>query len=136
MIRKVKILTLFFVISLLLPFTYLIKSVLPFHAFISLLGKRQLTIEEHDLHKINQARLIKRAIFWVNKFYPGELNCLTQAATTKFISRLFGVNTTVYIGIKSKEQDSYDAHAWHACNQIIISGGGEVLKYKIMETIS
>jgi hypothetical protein len=117
----------------LLPVVQLLKGLLPFNQFIRLIGTRGNQSQIKDAYMYPRARRLKKAMSLVNGISPVRLNCLTQATTTKLIAHLLSIKSTVYVGVKKGDTSEYDAHAWHAFDNIIISGGGDILSYQVMD---
>ena len=74
--------------------------------------------EKADISPAYIALVVQR----VSKLVPGAL-CLAQAVTAQRLLARFGYETTMRIGVKSKEVGDLKAHAWLIHEGRVILGG-------------
>ncbi len=89
--------------------------------FIPLLNGRQC----------QQAQLIGRLVQGVARFTPWESNCFPQALTSKLLLNLYGIPSTLFLGLR-REDDEMLAHAWVAAGSVAVCGGRSFHQYAVV----
>jgi hypothetical protein len=110
--------------------------ILPLRWYSKILGEQNKdTIGEvsdlsrHKIYKISVAIVRSRKVF------PWENRCLIEAITGKILLRHYGLNSTLYLGVR-KEDKLLAAHAWLRCGDIFVTGRRGMNKFNVVSTFS
>jgi len=68
-----------------------------------------------------QVRLVAWALEVTHRELPRLGGCLPQAIAAKIMLRRRGVPSTLYLGVRRK--DDLEAHAWLRCGNVVLTGG-------------
>ena len=79
------------------------------------------TIGDDSLQQ--QRTLVKQALGWCKIYSPWNTECYTMAITGKILLRQIGIDSTLYIGFRKKEDQSMEGHAWLRSGNVMITGG-------------
>jgi len=109
---------------------------IPLKWYAKLLGKQHKETEgvlsdflNHKIYKISAAIVRSR------KVIPWENQCLTEAIAGKILLRQYGLNGTLYFGVR-KENNSFTAHAWLRCGEIYVTGRRGMNNFHVVSTFS
>ncbi len=69
------------------------------------------------------------AVELAGRYLPIAGTCLTQALTTKVLLARRGHQTILHIGVVTKEQEEFQAHAWLESEGEVVIGGHELKRY-------
>jgi hypothetical protein len=113
-----------------------------FSWYESLLGKRNYISPLNNLDSKQQDKIlhIQQIIYSVGKYTPWQSKCLVKALSAKWILANFGIQSTIYFGIRQHEipEGKMDllAHAWLKVGDQFITGKRGYRKYKVVNFYS
>lgn len=109
----------------------LIVFIFPFKFIASLLGaKSKVLSNDMGESQFQKVRRVEKSISRLSRHFPIKIKCLPKAMTAKFVLKMYGVDSTIYIGVSLEKSKSFHAHAWLVCGGIIVSGKEEVGQFK------
>ena len=117
---------------ILLVIARIARFVFPFSSILKMLGQRSastvLPIPKLD----RKANYLQSAMQWINRIIPVPVNCLLQAIAIRWLAQVYGIPGTTHIGVRKKENGTFDAHAWYMYGKKVICGGGDLVGYELM----
>lgn len=84
-------------------------------------------------HQRGCAHRVARGIYLVRRRLPWNNTCLVQAVAAMMMLKRRGQTSTLYMGVTIQD-DEFEAHAWLRCGDVIVTGGEEKDKYKLMNS--
>jgi hypothetical protein len=108
---------------------------IPFKFIAPSLGNQGHTASEIiTQQQSNQAELIGWAVRAAARRTPWYSNCLAQAIAAKRMLQHRNIPSTIYLGVKKTKDDpdKLNAHAWLACGNVILTGKGHHLTFKVI----
>ena len=104
----------------------LMTLVLPFRVVNRLIGIRHCgDVAPVVSRELDRARGVGRAIRAAARHLPWRSSCLVQAITGKAMLARRGIPALVFIGVGKGEAESFRAHAWLKCGDLLVTGGKE-----------
>ena len=96
-------------------------------------GEESSYTESYETYRI--AKNISRHVNRIAKHTPWESKCMVRALTAQKLLEERGIETTLYLGVGTKEDGTMRAHAWLRCGEYCVTGEGNaecavVAKYK------
>lgn len=69
-------------------------------------------------------KTVRRIVLSTSKNTPWESKCMVQAVSCKWLLKKYGVESTIYFGIKPDEENKgkLKAHAWLRVGEYIVTG--------------
>jgi hypothetical protein len=115
--------------------------VVPFRYLAALLGVHMLVSPKEATPKqVDRSRRVGKAVRLVARHTPWYSNCLAQAIAAKMMLRLRGIDSTLFLGVANdREFDGRKelyAHAWLRSGDLIVTGGGNLGRFKVLSTFS
>lgn len=84
----------------------------------------------------NEVQQVAWAIRAVSRRTPWQSNCLAQAVAGQLMLRRRRIAGTLYIGVMKNGADALAAHAWLRSHEIIVTGGGQLDRYRVIACFS
>lgn len=81
-------------------------------------------------------RQVAWAIRGVSRRTPWQSNCLTQAVAGQLMLRRRRIAGTLYLGVLKEGQNALAAHAWLQSNEIIVTGDGQLDRFRVIACFS
>ena len=83
-------------------------------------------IDENEVKKIFfTIRKIEKYAFW-------KTTCYTQAIAARLLLKRKGIKSKIYLGMTKDKNNKLLAHAWTKVGEKVITGGGNLDKYKVL----
>jgi hypothetical protein len=117
-----------------LAFARLVVSWISFRRLVPYLGRpMQESPEEASPLYRGRARRVAWGIYLVKSWLPWENTCLVQAIAAMIMLRRRRQPSTLYLGV-SIDHTEFEAHAWLRSGDVVVTGGEEKDKYKVMSS--
>lgn len=104
----------------------LLLNFMPFKRMAKRLGTEGEQVTVDYPHQLRTLRRLRRWIPRIAGYLPWESLCLSQAYTAACICQNKKIPYTLHLGVTTKTK-AFAAHAWLACGNFIVTGGGEIL---------
>ena len=115
----------------------LVLQTIPFAKLAPFLGKHMTeSIDEIPLELMEQARRVAWAIRRASPVTPWTSDCLPQAIAAKYLLRLRGIDSTLYLGVALDDARSLKAHAWLRCSSAYVTGGPGHKEFGVLATFA
>ena len=108
------------------------RFILPFSSILKLLGQRSSSTVLPTPALYRRANYLQKAMHWINRMIPVPVNCLLQAMAIRWLAKAYGIPGTTHVGVRKKENGTFDAHAWYMYGKKVICGGGDLVGYELM----
>ena len=107
-----------------------------YEKYLGVRGKE--SAREYPEHKREVIQTIRKVVNATSKNTPWESKCMVQAISCKWLFAKYGINSTIYFGIKPDEEKKKDlkAHAWLRVGDFIATGREGHKLYKIVNFYS
>lgn len=96
-----------------------------FKKYQKYLGERGVeTTNQYPTAKEEIIKTVRRIVLSTSKNTPWESKCMVQAVSCKWLLKKYGVESTIYFGIKPDEENKgkLKAHAWLRVGEYIVTG--------------
>ena len=95
---------------------------------------------ENRYKSYNESEILKKVSLYleiISLKVPFKCTCMTKAFAGKMILKKYGVNSSIYFGIKkNSEVKKLNAHAWLKVNDNCLTGGGNIINdFKVINLI-
>lgn len=101
------------------------------------LGQQQLeSSDEESSERERKAKHISWAVQTMSRYTPWKSNCLAQAIAAKFMLQRRQIKSTLYLGLARANVNDLEAHAWLRCGQVILTGGAERNRFRVISTFA
>lgn len=106
---------------------------LPFQRIMRALGQTtQAPAPQPAPQTLPELRQIAWAIHTISSRTPWHSNCLAQALAGQIMLRRRGMASTLYLGVQNDGTAGFTAHAWLRSSDLIVTGGGQLERYKVI----
>lgn len=86
----------------------------------------------HDIPSDKTIKQVYHTIKRIDKFAFWPTNCYTQAIAARLIFKRRNIKSKIYLGMTKDSEGKLLAHAWTKIGDKIITGGGNLEKYKVL----
>ena len=108
------------------------RFVFPFSSILKMLGQRSISTVLPTPELDRRAGYLQKAMYWINRMIPVPVNCLLQVMAIRWLALAYGIPGTAHVGVRKKENGTFDAHAWYMYGKKVICGGGDLAGYELM----
>jgi len=97
--------------------------------------KRYLNWLDNPKNNIESEKITRQVFYTIrkiDKYAIWTTTCYTQAIAARLILKRYNIKSKIYLGITKDEKGKLLAHAWTKVGDKIITGAGNLDKYKIL----
>lgn len=120
--------------AVILTVVRLALTMIPFRHVSSYLGILNQISPEHSTPRNRWCALrVARGIHFTFLRLPWHSTCLVQAIAGMMMLKRRGESSTLYVGV-GRNNETFGAHAWLRSGEIIVTGGDEMDKFKVLSS--